>query len=89
MNLSKALTCIAVCVVIGGNVGLGIGWLLGRKTPGFYDATFPNAAETGIDPVDIGIGLGLAQGSVLGLVTGCVAVLATTWYAVRTHNRSQ
>ena len=58
-----------ICAAGGGLIGLLIGWLL----PDYYHAVFGNS---GLNTLQVGLGLGLTQGLGTGLVIGVVIVIA-------------
>ena len=57
----------------GALCGLVIGLMLGIFAPDYYHAVFNNP---GLNTVQVGAGLGFTQGLGVGLLVGCVSVLA-------------
>lgn len=55
-----ASTCLLA--LLGG----GIGYLLGRFYPDYYQAVFPHLRRDGGNAINVGIGLGATQGGALG-----------------------
>ena len=99
----QVLAWIVGSPVLFGTAGTGIGLLLGRYAPGFYHASYSRLAQQGIDPVEVGVGLGLVQGAIAGLVAvtpaagtsgfagaallGAAAALGCYWFVGRIKNR--
>ena len=75
-----SLKLIIFSTIFFGAVGGLIGWLLSLLTPGYYRAAY-DADKS--DIWQIGVGLGLTQGFIAGIVVGCVVVLASAWYRSR------
>jgi len=78
-------------IVITSGIGFGaggmlIGYILGRAAPSYYRAVFGARNDPGFDPVQVGIGLGLTQGSVCGILVGAAVVLAS---AISLHRRDR
>ncbi|MDX2036203.1 MAG: hypothetical protein SFX72_06095 [Isosphaeraceae bacterium] len=61
---------------LGGGVGYGLGVLL----PEYYRGVFHAAGHPHFSPTAVGLGLGLTQGAIAGLVVGCVVVVTVGWY---------
>lgn len=74
--------CVFGCAAVGGLIGLAIGGALGVFVPGYYEAVF-GGSGTAVNPVAVGIGLGLTQGCVFGGVVGVVLVAINLWYRSR------
>ena len=81
MSLKSGLLAVLACVLVGVTIGAGIGLVLGLVAPDFFAALFrPRLPEAPpLDPVQIGLGLGLVNGALWGAGVGCVVVLATAW----------
>ena len=84
------MTWIAVgfCVA-GGLIGGLIGAALGNFTPDLYRAWFPpdpHLDAPPYNPAQLGIGLGIIQGLVGGLLLGCVVLVATAIRSRKTLN---
>jgi hypothetical protein len=62
-----------------GLFGAGVGFLLGRFAPGFYRTTIPSVARLGVDPVEVGVGLGFSQGLILGAILAVIVALIAAW----------
>jgi hypothetical protein len=52
-------------------IGAGVGALLGKISPGFVTALF----RVDLEPVQTGLGLGMVNGGIVGLVLGILIVL--------------
>lgn len=62
-------------------LGWAIGSYLGHNMPGYYRVMFPDAArEPGFDAVQVGVGLGLTQGVIAGVV---ISMLVTVGMFIR------
>lgn len=83
MSIFRASTTIAGSAVICSAVGAALGFCIGEFMPGAYRGMFPNGADPRFNPVEVGIGLGCAQGLLAGLLIGVTIMLAVTWYEVR------
>ncbi len=82
--LVKATLFVASLAVLGGVAGMIIGGCLGALLPNYYRSAMPRGGEAGFDPLAIGIGQGLTQGTVFG---GLMAVLILGLYLW--HQRKQ
>lgn len=69
-----------------GLFGGGMGLLIGLFLPDYYVSIFRSVDFDQIEPWKLGTGLGLTQGSVAGVVIGCVVLLSTAWYKSRMNN---
>jgi hypothetical protein len=83
MNVIKALATVVGTAVGFGVAGTGIGAFLGRFTPGFFRAVLPFRDPEGVDPLEMGIGLGLVNGLIWGMVIGVLIVAILCWRDVR------
>jgi hypothetical protein len=83
MTIVRGFAVVIASAVVGALAGVGVGYSLGAVAPAYYRGVFPNGNSPEFDPVQVGIGLGLTQGAVAGLVVGCVVVLAVAWYNSR------
>jgi hypothetical protein len=63
--------------------GGGIGYALGAIVPAYYQSVFSNGRQPWFDPVAVGLGLGITQGLICGVIVGAVVVLAVAWYNAR------
>src|SRR4051812_18099111 len=59
------------------------GYTLAVLLPAYYRGVFRGGREPGFDPVAVGLGLGVTQGAVCGVLVGAVVVLAVAWYNSR------
>lgn len=86
MSIAKMVVIALAFSSAGALVGGVIGWALGMYTPDVYRAWFSTESNgRPLDPAQIGTGLGIAQGLILGFVLGCVVLLAT---AIRARSGS-
>lgn len=72
---------IAVVILIGSAcagilLGGGLGFGLGHLAPGYYRHLYRVGTDPDFDPVAVGIGLGVTQGLVYGLLMGGVLIAA-------------
>jgi hypothetical protein len=63
----------------GGLLGYGLGVLV----PGYYRGVYRDGRGPEFDPVAVGLGLGVAQGAICGVLVGATVVLAVAWYNSR------
>jgi hypothetical protein len=80
MTIFRCFLIIVLSCVAFAGAGLAIGYGLAVFAPSYYRSVFVHGREPGFDPMGVGIGLGLTQGAVCGVIVGCVIVLATAWY---------
>lgn len=79
----SVLTIVGSMILIGIIGGL-LGMLLGIVAPEYYRTVFSNAAQgPAFSPVQLGLGLGATQGAGVGLVVGCVSVIAVSIFRKR------
>jgi hypothetical protein len=76
---------VLASAVVGGCVGGGIGYLLGRYSPDSLRGLYPMGGEPWFDPLHVGIGLGIARGLLVGLAAGVLGVLAVSWHRKRSR----
>jgi hypothetical protein len=84
MSIIKALTTVAGTAIVSATIGTAVGYCLGAYVPGAYRSMFPHGVDPRFNPVEVGIGLGCAQGLIAGVVIGLVVVCAVTWHEIRT-----
>ena len=88
MTIAKMTAIAAGFTAAGSVIGGLIGWAFGRFTPDFYRATLPGSTHyegNAPDPVQIGIGFGIAQGLLMGFILGCVVLIASAIRAKKAH----
>jgi hypothetical protein len=83
MTIRSAVVTILICTLLLAFIGAGIGYGLGTLTPGYYRSVFVQGRQPWFDPVAIGIGQGLTQGTVGGVVVGLLLVALFTWRETR------
>jgi hypothetical protein len=83
MSPLRALAVVLLSTLLFTAVGLGIGYSLGRYAPNYYRTVLLRGDSPDFDPVDVGIGLGLSQGSMFGGIIGVVLVVLHAWYDLR------
>ncbi len=74
----RAVGFVIGMTVCGGIVGAGAGSLTAALAPGYYEAMF-GGPGAGVNPAQIGFGLGLTQGAGVGFV-GALAMIAITYF---------
>ena len=84
MTLARGFTTTVVSGLVGGVVGLALGYLAGKYTPDYYRITFDIQPGTSYDPIQLGMGLVATQGLVGGLIVGLGIVSVVAWFQVRT-----
>ncbi len=102
MKLSHALLTVVLMTAAGGLAGMGMGYALGKYAPGYYEQMFRRSAEHGprrpssrnpppreLNPVHVGVGLGLTQGLAAGFFGSIVLVLGLSWLRSRGRGRRE
>ncbi|ODA33692.1 hypothetical protein [Planctopirus hydrillae] len=67
-----------------GSFGAVAGYLLGSAAPDYYRTVFQLPPESPINLAQAGLGLGVTQGTAVGLFVGLVIVVTVAWYNSRT-----
>ena len=88
MTIRKAIATVLGCAIGGTALGSALGYAIGVLAPGAYIAMFHLPPNGQVDPADVGLGLGAAQGLILGAVIGILLVGIIAWYDVRTNPTS-
>ncbi|MBS0267291.1 MAG: hypothetical protein JSS02_35530 [Planctomycetes bacterium] len=83
MTIRLALSTLVACTLLGAAGGAGLGLAIAKFAPGYYHTVFANPDHPRFDPTEIGLGLGLTQGTLLGLGVGLVLVTLACWRAIR------
>lgn len=83
----KAVLAVLGCALLGMAFGGGVGYLLGILAPDFFRAILPLTSEDA-DFVQIGVGLGIVNGSLLGTAVGTIVIgiLTGIRFTKRDHN---
>jgi hypothetical protein len=76
---ARALAILVGCATVFAAGGALAGWVIGVVAPGYYRGVVSGARLPGFNPLDVGIGLGCAQGVMLGVIVGTVVVLGLAW----------
>lgn len=88
MTIRRAFGAIVASMGVGAGLGTCLGWATALFSPGYYSALFRRRSdEAAIDAVQVGVGLGLTQGALIGAFLGVVVVALLTWQYVRTSDR--
>lgn len=88
MTIRSAIATIAACTAMLAGIGGGTGWALGTFAPGYYRSVFRNGNEPWFDPVSVGVGQGLTQGTSGGVAVGLVVVALFIWRDTRATRQS-
>jgi hypothetical protein len=83
MTVARGFLIIALSGIAFATGGGLIGYLLGVFAPAYYRGVFGNGRQPWFDPVEVGLGLGITQGAICGVIAGAVVVLAVAWYNSR------
>lgn len=83
MTVTKAFVVVLAFLLTGGAIGGGVGYLIGRYFPDALRAQFRQQVGE-LDPVQIGVGIGVPQGMMLGALAGVAVVGILAWQTVRT-----
>ncbi len=79
MTARKALATVLVWTLAFACLGMLLGAMLGLTVPQYYRSVFPNGDLPNFNPLQVGIGLGAAQGSILGAVLSVVVLVLLAW----------
>jgi multisubunit Na+/H+ antiporter MnhE subunit len=83
MNVVNALATVVGTGVGFGIAGTAIGAILGYVAPGFFRQMLPLRDPANLNPVEVGIGLGLTNGLGWGLAVGVLLVAILAWRETR------
>jgi hypothetical protein len=83
MTWGKGIAIVVATTVLGAIVGTALGFTLGRFVPAYYRSVFSRGNSPDFDPMAVGIGLGLSQGTAVGVFGGLVLVGAIAWFKSR------
>lgn len=83
MTIRIAVATIVGCTLLIAAIGASVGYALGTLAPGYYRSVFRNGREPGFDPISVGVGEGLTQGTAGGVVVGLAVVALLCWREVR------
>ena len=86
LTVVKAVATVVATSIGFGIAGAGIGAILGQFTPGFF-RLLPIPDVEYIDPLELGIGLGLFNGVTWGLVVGVLVVFIVAWKESRVSRK--
>jgi hypothetical protein len=80
MSILRAYLIVFLSGIAGACFGGMVGYVMAVVLPGYYRGVFRAGGEVWFDPVQVGLGLGVTQGLLIGLALGAVVVLAVAWY---------
>lgn len=84
MNVGKAFGAVLGFLLTGGAIGGGVGYVIGRYFPDALRVQFRGGLADDLDPVQVGVGLGIPQGMMLGALAGVAVVGILAWQTTRT-----
>jgi hypothetical protein len=76
MSVARAFSVIIASAIGFGFAGGLIGYALGRFAPAYYRGVYGIVEPSTFNPVQVGLGLGISQGLIAGVLVGAVVVLA-------------
>lgn len=79
MKLFEIVGAMVALTLACGLGGMGLGYAVGTFAPNYYRATVPGAEGRGIDPAEVGMGLGLTQGMTVGFVAALGLAALGAW----------
>ncbi len=83
MTVRSAIATIVGCTLLVGAIGASVGYGLGTFAPGYYRSVCRSSREPWFDPVSVGVGYGLTQGTAGGVVVGLALVALLSWRETR------
>ena len=89
MTLKRAIAVIVGFTAFGAGTGVGAGYFLAIVFPAYYQTVFARSDGSDVDPVSLGVGLGLTQGMALGAIIGFATVSVLCWYDLRKREMRQ
>lgn len=79
MTARKAFAIVVFWSLVGGLLGGTMGAMLGWFAPDYYRAVLRNSVDGQLNPVQVGIGLGVTQGLAVGLGVALSGLAFVTW----------
>jgi hypothetical protein len=83
MTIRSAIATIVGCMLLIAAIGATVGYTLGTLAPDYYRSVFHAGREPRFDPVSVGVGQGLTQGTAGGAVLGLAVVALLCWRELR------
>jgi hypothetical protein len=83
LNVWTGLATVGGTAVCCGLIGTVLGAGMALLIPDYYRAVFGAVDDPSFEPLAVGLGLGLTQGTIGGLVVGCVVILSVAIYSRR------
>lgn len=74
MSAKRMVQVVSLLTVAGAAIGGLLGLLFGLLLPDFYLTTVGPG-----NPVQIGLGFGIAQGIMMGFILGCLVIIIVAW----------
>ncbi len=94
MNILKAITTVAATTILSAIVGGLIGAGLGKIAPTYYLQTLHVRDSNSFNAIEMGLGLGVTQGLIGGIIVGMLIVGFLVWkeiwlaHLARTNDQS-
>lgn len=85
--LTRTIWLVVGSAFVGAALGAGLGGLLGKIAPGYYRGIFGHPSDDSFNPLQVGLGLGLTQGLIFGVVVGLAMAAIVAWHDVKTRTR--
>jgi len=89
MTIAKGFLITTLSAIAFGLVGSLIGYAMGVYAPDYYRVVFRLPEVMELNPIQLGVGLGLTQGLGTGIVVGLVIVVVVAWYNSRVSHHER
>ena len=74
MKYRKAFTFLISLSITFSILGGAIGYIIGSKFPQYYKSVFFNGQSSDFDPIAVGIGQGISQGFIGGVIAALITI---------------
>ena len=88
MSVVRAIAIVAGCGMFFGTAGGLLGFILGSFAPDYYRGVFNAVDKAEFYPIQVGVGLGLSQGLIGGLIIECVVIMVVAVSKQRPQDRT-
>lgn len=88
MTIQRAIATIIACTVLLAMIGVSIGYGVGTIAPEYYRSVFRVGRDPAFQPSQVGVGLGLTQGTAGGVFVGLALVALFCWRDIRIQAKS-
>lgn len=85
MTVRTAFLTVIGFLAAGGAVGGATGYIVGTYFADALRVQFRQLRDDGLNPVQVGVGIGIPQGMMLGALAGVAVVAILAWHASRTR----